>query len=753
MDFNLPQSDKITSQIQIQVENVKFHNPDNGWTVFSARDSHSDLSVTVTGTFAKVCAGEIFECHGNWVSHKDFGQQFKSVHATPVKPETKRSLIKFLHLAIFKDIRGLGEKAAERIVKHFGMATFEIFDETPERLSEVKGLSSKNIDKIIDAWDDHRTNADAIMFLTSHGVSMGISQKIVKRYSNQTIKIINEDPYRLAIEVRGVGFKTADQMAQSLGIPKDSIQRIKASIIHLLKQAEDNGHCFLPNDVLCKEMLELLGIDIKVLLEKLHDAIQQLNDETSVVTIQSEDEEGEKVSHHYTIDLYEAELNVIDKLKELMCSPFTGKSPTNKGIQTRIETWLEKYSSHTGTSLSEDQLLAVKEAVENKVYVLTGGPGVGKTTTSNTIIRLLMAMGKDVALAAPTGRAAQRMTEVSGIEAKTIHRLLEWNPNENSFLRNEYNTIKKDVIIVDETSMLDIRLATALFSAVSPTSQLILIGDVDQLPSVGPGSVLRDMIDSQVIPFRKLDKVFRQAASSKIISAAHSINLGKTPEFQNSIESDCRFIEADSPSEIKSIIKDLISVKLPEAGWDPFKDIQILTPMNKGDLGNENINEEIQELLNPHNGKDKEFKRKNMSLRPEDKVIQVVNDYELSVFNGDIGFVRHTNTSKAKVVVAYGDRTVNYDSEQAQDLKLAYSITIHKSQGSEFPVVIIPCSMSHYVMLQRNLFYTGLTRAKKLAIFVGTKKALGQAARNQASLLRMTNLKSGLGKAISSIEN
>lgn len=752
MDLNLPQSDAISSQIQVQVENIKFHNDENGWTVFSARDSHSDLSVTITGTFPHISEGEIFECHGHWVAHKDFGQQFKSIHATTIRPETRRSMIKFLHLAIFKGIRGLGEKAAERIVKHFGMSTFEILDEEPERLKEVKSISSKFIDKIVDAWDEHRNSADAIMFLTNHGVTMGIAQKIVKRYANQTIKIINEAPYRLAIEIRGVGFKTADQMATSLGIPKDSIQRIKACIIHVLKQAEDNGHCYLPNQDLCKELTELLELNLDVLIDKLPEAVNELNEDGSIVTDQHE-QDGEQVSLHYTRDLYEAELNVAQKLSDLINSPFNGKDPTNKGIQTRIDSWLEKYSGHTGTTLSEEQLSGVKEAVMSKVFVLTGGPGVGKTTTSNTIIRLFMAMGKDVALAAPTGRAAQRMTEVSGIEAKTIHRLLEWNPNENSFLRNEYNTIKKDIVIVDETSMLDVRLATALFSAIAPTSQLILIGDVDQLPSVGPGSVLRDLIDSTVIPYRKLDKVFRQAATSKIISTAHAINVGKTPEFENDIASDCRFIECDSPTEIKSIIQDLISNKLPEAGWDPLKDIQILTPMNRGDLGNEIINEEIQELLNPAKRGTKEYKRKNISLRSEDKVIQVVNDYELAVFNGDIGFVQATNTSKAKVIVGYGERSVSYDSEQAMDLKLAYSITIHKSQGSEFPVVIIPCSMSHYVMLQRNLFYTGLTRAKKLAIFVGTKKALGHAVRNQASLLRMTNLTKLLKEKISKSED
>lgn len=744
-DLKLSRSSDISAQIQVQVENIKFHNPDNGWTIFSARDSHSDLSVTVTGTFPVVSPGELYECHGSWVSHKDFGHQFKSQHALTLRPETKRALVKYLHLAIFKDIRGIGEKAAEKIVKHFGTSTPDVIDESPERLNEIKGLSKKHISLIIDAWDEHRNNAESIMFLTEHGITMSIAQKIVKYYGSQAIKTINENPYQLAMDIRGVGFKTADKMAISLGLPKDSTDRLKACTIHVLKQAEDNGHCHLTNQTLCEEMLEMLGITTELLLQKLGDAIQQLNDAGHIVTEKFRVGDDE-VSCHFSRDIYEAEKNVVYRVEQMLSAHFSGRSPTDKGIKDRIDAWLEKYSRSSGTSLSPDQLSAVGDAAQNKIYVLTGGPGVGKTTTSNAIIRLLAAMGKDVALAAPTGRAAQRMTEVSGIEAKTIHRLLEWNPNENSFLRNENNTIKKDVIIVDESSMLDIRLASSLLSAIASTSQLILIGDVDQLPSVGPGSVLRDFIDSGTVPYKKLSKVFRQAASSKIISAAHAINTGEIPDFENDISSDCRFIECSGSTEIKTVIKDLVANKLPEAGWNPLRDIQILTPMNKGELGNETINLELQALLNPETPNIKPYKKGNILLRPEDKVIQSVNDYELSVFNGDIGYVRHTNTSAAKVVVEYGERNVNYSSEQANDLKLAYSITIHKSQGSEFPVVIIPCSMSHYVMLQRNLFYTGLTRAKKLAIFVGQAKAIGMAARTQTSLKRLTMLKSLLSQ-------
>ena len=407
----------------------------------------------------------------------------------------------------------------------------------------------------------------------------------------------------------------------------------------------------------------------------------------------------------------------------------------------RVHDWLSRYLEATKSQLSETQKQAVVKAVSHRVFILTGGPGVGKTTTANTIIKLLLAMGKSIQLAAPTGRAAQRLSEVSGETAKTIHRLLEWNPAEGGFLRDSDNPILCDAIVIDEASMLDVRLFHSLIKAVSPRSQIILIGDVDQLPSVGAGNVLRDLINSDRIPYTMLKEVFRQAATSKIISTAHDINMGKTPEFVSDEISDCQFIEVENPYEIKEAIKDLMNHHLPEKGhYDPVRDVQILTPMNKGELGTEILNQELQELLNPASENTQELKRDTIVFRSGDKVIQSANNYDLNVYNGDIGIVQHAGVQGGKIIISFGERLVTYEKEDSFDLKHAYAITIHKSQGSEFPVVIIPVCMQHYLMLQRNLIYTALTRAKRLAIFVGTRSALDQAVRTQTSLKRQTKL-------------
>lgn len=738
----------LSSQIQIQVEDVRFYNEDNGFSVFKARNVHNDRLVTVTGNFPPLSQGEMFELQGTWSEHKEFGAQFKTEAATAIKPSTKSAIKRFVQFILFKDIKGLGEKAADRVVAHFGTTLFDVLEEEPELIANVKGISLKHVDILSETWRHHRQNIDAMLFLNSHSISMSLAQKIVKKYGANTQKIIEENPYRLAIEMSGVGFKTADAMARALGLPTDSPKRIEAAILHALVQAEDSGHCYISNSQLCTQLLLLLELPEESLAIHLGSCIQNLNDQRHMVTEQLAIGKEGLQSFHYSLDIYEAEQYVAENVCRLMKADFGGFDPSRADIEHRILTWLDKFKDTSGTLLSEEQLNAVRLAVSSKVFVLTGGPGVGKTTTANTIIRLLKAMGKTILLGAPTGRAAQRLSEVSGLSAKTIHRLLEWNPSEGGFVKNDQNPLTADVLIVDESSMIDIRLADHLLRALPDRTQLIFIGDVDQLPSVGPGSVLGDLIESGVIPFVKLDKIFRQAQQSKIIQSAHAINRGDLPHFDNDAQSDCRFFDADSAERIKAIIKSLASEELKKFGWDPVRDIQILTPMNKGELGNDQLNLELQELLNPQNGDKAHYKKRAISFRPGDKVIQVVNNYELSVFNGDIGFVRHLNSGGAKLIVEFGERLVPYNDDHAGDLRLAYAITIHKSQGSEFPVVIIPCSMSHFVMLQRNLFYTGLTRARKLALFVGTKAALSMAAKQQQAKSRQTRLKVILKEAL-----
>ncbi len=731
----------LNSQIQIQVEDVRFYNEDNGFSVFKARNVHNDRLVTVTGNFPPLSQGEMFELQGTWSEHKEFGAQFKTETATSIKPSTKSAIKRFVQFILFKDIKGLGEKAADRVVAHFGTTLFDVLENEPELLSNVKGISVKHVDILSETWRQHRQNIDAIMFLNSHHISMSLAQKIVKKYGSSTQKIVEDNPYRLAIEMSGVGFKTADAMARALGLPTDSPKRMEAAILHTLVQAEDAGHCYLTNVQLFGQLLVLLELPEASLVKELPGCIQKLNDQRHMVTEQVPANGDVVQSYHYSWDIYEAEQYVADNISRLMSADFGGFDPSKADIEHRIHAWLDKFKDTSGTMLSEEQLHAVRMAVSSKVFVLTGGPGVGKTTTANTIIRLLKAMGKTILLGAPTGRAAQRLSEVSGLSAKTLHRLLEWNPSEGGFVKNDQNPLTADVLIVDESSMIDIKLADHLLRALPDRTQLIFIGDVDQLPSVGPGSVLGDLIESNAIPFVKLDKIFRQARQSKIIQSAHAINRGELPVFENDAQSDCRFFDADSNDRVKSIIKTLASEELKKFGWDPVRDIQILTPMNKGELGNDQLNIELQDLLNPAGSDSLQFKKRSLTFRTGDKVIQVVNNYELSVFNGDIGFVRHINSGGAKLIVEFGDRLVGYNDEQTGDLRLAYAITIHKSQGSEFPVVIIPCSMSHFVMLQRNLFYTGLTRARKLALFVGTKSALSMAAKQQQAKSRQTRLK------------
>jgi exodeoxyribonuclease V alpha subunit len=722
--------DKGTAQIRVEIERITYRNDENGWTVLRANILDKDAPVTATGHFPRISAGEQFEFFGAWSKHAKFGKQFKIERSVPIKPSDAAAIEKYLSSGL---IKGVGPKTASKIVEHFGDDTLNILESTPERLSEVSTIGDKKIRDLIESWKDQRGVSDVMMFLNKHGISPLFAARIFKLYGKEAITIVSADPYRLAIDVQGIGFLSADKIANQMGVAPDSPQRIRAAILYQLQQNEDQGHCFITTPQLIESLKETLKIDETKLLSSIVECLDHLN---SVGAISSEkiiDKEDNKTSAHFRMDILTSELNISDRISTLLKMPF-------KPDQDRIDSWIEKYSEASGTNLSDQQLEAVRQAASQRVFVLTGGPGVGKTTTANTIIRLLKAMGNTVALGAPTGRAAQRLTEVAATPARTIHRMLEWLPKMHSFSRNEDNPLTVQTVIIDEASMLDVRLADALLRAVPNTAQIILIGDVDQLPSVGPGNVLRDLINSNQVPFVKLDKIFRQAEASKIVKTAHAINNGEKLNFSNDDSSDCMFLEVETGADIKAKIKSLITKELPRKGFDPIKDIQILSPMNRGELGTVAINEELQALLNPLAPGKQEFKRGSLTLRPGDKVIQSANNYDLNIFNGDIGFVLETKVEGGNLIVQFGDRPIAYDNDQAGDLRLAYSITIHKSQGSEFPVVIMPSSMQHYIMLQRNLMYTGLTRARKLAIFVGSKKALTFAVTNQNSKLRQTRL-------------
>ncbi len=719
--------------LQGELQKISYQNLENGWSVVRLRLDNDDRMVTVTGQFGRISVGESYQIWGTWVENQKYGRQFKVARYNTSHPASVSGILRYLKSGM---IRGIGDVTAKRIVDHFGLKTLEVLDHDPDRLLEVEHIGKKKKKQIIASWNERKRHRDTEIFLTGLGLSPNFVNRIIQSYGDQTRQVIENDPYRLARDIDGIGFLSADEIALKMGLALDAPARISAAILFQLVEAEEDGHCYQTRAQMAEGLSRLLRLTVARIEELMEAALAGLIDEGSLVFDEAALDDGAQLDIYYLSRTFQAESRVAEKLGEML---------RNKLIlgdqEQRIDRWLQSYSSMSGAQFSEEQLDAVRKAVSNRVFVLTGGPGVGKTTTANAIIRLLIKMNKSVSLAAPTGRAAQRLSEVAAIGAKTIHRLLEWSATEHCFLRDDVTPLDAQVIIVDEASMLDIHLASSLMKALKADAQIIFIGDVDQLPSVGPGNVLRDMIESGVIPFTKLSRIFRQAAGSAIVQTAHAINRGEIPIFPDNGPSDCQFLTINDPDAIKETIKELLSKTLPaKTNYDPMRDVQVLTPMNKGPLGTSLLNEELQNLLNPGQKFGEKLETETMSFRPGDKVIQTVNNYELNVFNGDIGFIEHAGFDGGQLLVNFGDRKVTYSKDQTYDLKLAYAITIHKSQGSEFPVVIIPVSMQHFIMLQRNLIYTALTRARRLAILVGTPAALSQAVRTQTSLKRQTQL-------------
>jgi exodeoxyribonuclease V alpha subunit len=725
-----------TSQLEklyIEISHITFRNEENGWTVTRAYLPSARQEAIVVGFWPLIYCGDFFYVFGAWSHHGQFGRQFKAERIVAAHPQELPDMVRYLSSEFFK---GIGEKTAEKIVATFGKETFHILDHDPERIKLVPRLGRKNAAKIISAWQEKRQLGETTMFLHRHGISGKQAQKLLKKYHSRVVEVVCENPYILIGEIRGIGFLTADKIAASVGIAGDDPRRIREGIFYQLHLAEEKGHCFLTSEQLCQQLRQNLGLDLQPSDSRIVDAIAQLvSDKKMVQAPNPSDTHAPQLL--YLHELYTAEQNVAHHIMRLKTASFAAAAVDPQ----RIETWLQRFCEKSGITLSTQQRESVFAAAQHKVFVLTGGPGVGKTTVAKLMIKLFQAMGKAISLAAPTGRAAQRLSAVTTLGAKTIHRLLEWSPREQKFCKNHENPLSADVFILDEVSMLDIRMADSFLQALPSRSQLILIGDVDQLPAIGPGNFLFDLIISQAAASIKLDTIFRQGKTSQIIEVAHMINRGILPTFSDTDSNrDCHFIKAESACDIKHIMYNLLKKTLPDAGYDPIHDVQILTPMNKGDLGSHLFNREIQELLNPPPAQPQEFKGKYYILRPGDKVIQTVNNYDLAVFNGDIGIVQQARVKGNQVLVQFGERLITFNEEQATDLALAYAITVHKSQGSEFPVVILPTSRSHYIMQQRNLIYTALTRAKKLAVFVGQYQALCYGIKNEESTKRQTTL-------------
>lgn len=719
--------------LQGVVERLTYHSEESGYTVARLKAPRTSELITIVGNFANIQAGQTLQLEGIWREHPKYGQQFQVNQYRETKPATLTGIEKYLGSGL---IKGVGPVTAKRIVAHFGLDTLDIIENQIERLSEVPGIAAKRVTLIQRAWSEQKAIKEVMLFLQGHGVSTTYAVKIYKQYGDNAIEVVTRNPYQLATDVYGIGFVTADAIARNLGIPPNSEFRYRSGIVHVLNEASDEGHCFLPQ-------LELVDRVVNRLTVADHrpdpDTIQNLTTQMALdgeVVLQegTNNHEGQLIC--YSPPFYGAEQGIADRLTRLLSLDIAVDLP-------RVQRWIDRFTEKTGLLLSAQQREAVEMAASARVAVLTGGPGTGKTFTTRTIVALWKAMGKTIALASPTGRAAQRLSEMTGREARTVHRLLEFDPSNFQFKRNGQNPIEADAVIVDEASMLDVFLANSLMKAIDLDAQLLLVGDIDQLPSVGPGNVLADLIASETIPVVRLTEVFRQAQTSQIVSNAHRINKGQFPQLEvvsNQPQSDCLVLSAPEPEHGVQAIQDVISTLIPDLGFDAAQDVQVLCPMTRGAAGTRNLNQVLQQLINPPDIGKAELVRGGMTLRVGDRVIQQVNDYNREVFNGDLGVIREIDTEERNVYVQFADRSVMYDYADLNEIALAWAVTIHKSQGSEYPVVILPIYMQHYLLLSRNLIYTGLTRARKLAILVGPQRAIGFAVKQIKSQQRYTLL-------------
>ena len=708
-----------TSTIKGVVERITFQSPETGYTVLRFKASrHNDL-VTVVGMLMDVVVGTNLEINGVWKVDRKYGQQFEAHTWQEVMPATVYGIEKYLGSGL---IKGIGPKYAKKIVAKFGADTLDIIEENIERLGEVEGIGKKRIQQIKFSWVRQREIKNVMVFLQSHDVSSAYAAKIYKAYGNDAVKRVQENPYQLADDIWGIGFKTADTIAVKMGIEKDEFNRLRSGIKYALGELGNEGHVFAYREQLIKKGKELLDVTES----QLDEAIERMmkNDDLKV--------EEDAI---YLPPFYYAEIGAAKRLRMII------SAEAEENIFTKDQMVdLGRIQKTLGISYDDVQAEAIHRAANSKVMVLTGGPGTGKTTTTQGIIQAFLDKGLSILLAAPTGRAAKRMSEATGREAKTIHRLLEFKPPEG-YKRNEENPLEGDVLLVDECSMIDIMLMNSLLKAVPANMRLILIGDVDQLPSVGAGNVLRDIIDSEAVPVVRLTKIFRQAQQSRIITNAHKVNEGKFPDISNGKNSDFFFLNREEPEVIAKEIVELVKNKLPNYYKVKPSEIQVLTPMQKGIIGAINLNQELQKAINPSM---EGIRRGGYIFKQYDKVMQIRNNYDKEVFNGDIGRILEIDTEDNTLTVLFDGRKVLYEASELDELVQAYACTIHKSQGSEYPIVVMPVSMTHFMMMQRNLIYTGITRSKKVCVVVGTMKALGYAVRNITVTKRNTMLKERL---------
>src|SRR6476661_4613886 len=712
------------------VERVTYHNAENGFCVLRAKArGHRDV-VTVVGYSATIAAGEWITASGEWVNDRTHGQQFKAKFLRTSLPDSADGIEKYLSSGM---IRGVGPVYAKKLVHAFGDKVFDVIEATPDRLREVDGIGPVRAASILAAWAEQKAVREIMVFLHSNGVGTARAVRIFKTYGADAIQVMTENPYRLARDIRGIGFKTADAIAMKLGIEKTAIIRVRAGVSYALTEAMDEGHCGLPTEELAPLAEKLLEVP----QELIRIAIELELQEGTVVA----DRVGETPCVFLT-GLHRAERTIAERLTRLA----NGALPWPWINPDKALPWVQK---QIGFSLAESQVTAIRLALASKVLVMTGGPGVGKTTIVKAILRILAAKGTGLLLCAPTGRAAKRMTEATGFEAKTIHRLLEVDPKSGGFKRGDDNPLDCDLLVVDETSMVDVMLMQALMKAVPDKAAILIVGDIDQLPSDGPGQVLAAVISSGAVPVVRLTEVFRPAAQSQIIVNAHRINQGVIPDLRRpEAESDFYFVEADDPETAVARIIELVKTRIPRRfGLDPIRDVQVLCPMNRGGVGARSLNIELQAALNPAG--ERKVERFGWTFAPGDKVMQIENDYDKEVYNGDIGFVAGVEPEEGELTASFDGRSVTYGFGELDTLVPAYAASIHKSQGSEYPAVVIPVMTQHYAMLQRNLLYTGVTRGKRLVVLVGQKKAVAIGVRNISGRRRWSKLSEWLHASVS----
>ena len=719
-----------------QIERITFTNEENGFTIAKVKVQGKWDLVTVVGNLMAPMPGEIIDMRGEWAHHPRFGEQFEVKEFKTKIPATVYGIKKYLGSGM---VKGLGKKIAERIVDRFGIETLDVIENQVGRLAEVEGIGKKRIEMIASAWEAQKEIRDVMIFLQSHGVSPAYASKIFKLYRERSIAVVKKNPYRLATDIFGIGFIKADDIARELGFASDSAVRVQAGVVYTLNQLSEDGHVYFPYEPLIDRCREILGVEREPVVR----AIGSLNKDNQII-IEDINENIESFMPNnkavYLNRFHQCEVGIANRLKAVLSVPKSMREvDSGRAIQ-----WVQQQLSFQP---AENQKTAMHYALENKVMVITGGPGTGKTTIIKAILKIFSQIKINIMLAAPTGRAAKRMSEMTGHDARTIHRLLEYSIHKHGFQRNEKKPLDCDLLIIDEASMIDTILMYHLLKAIPATATCIFVGDVNQLPSVGPGNVLKDFIASGSVAVVELNEIFRQAKASRIIVNAHRINEGRMPTpgpFETfDPNNDFYFIEQDDPQKVLEIILELVNRRIPRRfGFDAIDDIQVLTPMHKGIVGAVNLNDQLQGVLNPGDGG---ITRGDRTFRVNDKVMQIRNNYDKEVFNGDIGRISDIQPEERKLTVSFDNRQIAYDFNELDELVLAYAVSVHKSQGSEYPVVILPILTQHYILLQRNLIYTAVTRGRNLVVMVGSRKALAIGVNNNQTQRRYTRLRERLG--------